>query len=89
MAWCVYVIECESGVYYTGITNDMDRRFRQHAEGKGAKFFRLHSPRYIAAMRTCGSKGEALKLEASLKRLEREAKARWITENPYTGKTPD
>ena len=88
MSWCVYVIECESGVYYTGITNDLDKRFRQHAEGKGAKFFRLHTPRRIAAMQPCDSRSEALKLEAALKQLDREAKVHWITENPYPGKAP-
>ena len=88
MGWWVYVIECESGAYYTGVTNDLEARFSKHAEGKGAKFFRLHKPLRIAAARACESKSEALKLEAALKRLEREAKTRWITENPYSSKTP-
>ena len=88
MGWYVYVIECESGVYYTGVSNDVEKRFRQHATGKGAKFFRLHTPRRIAAMRVCASRSEALKLEAALKQLDREAKAGWITENPHPGKTP-
>ena len=71
MGWWVYVIECESGVYYTGVTNDLEARFRKHAEGRGAKFFRLHKPLRIAATRACDSKSEALKLEAALKRLAR------------------
>ncbi len=84
--WWVYVVECESGVWYTGVSNDVEKRFKMHAEGKGAKFFRLHRPLRIAAARACSSKSEALKAEAALKQLEREAKARWITENPYPGK---
>jgi len=88
MSWCVYVIECESGAWYTGVTNDLPRRFRQHAQGKGAKFFRLERPKRIVAAKACDSRSEALKQEAALKKLARMAKARWITENVYSDKTP-
>ncbi len=81
--WWVYIIECESGAWYTGVTNDIERRFRQHAAGKGAKYFRMDKPKRVAAARVCVSKSEALKLEAALKQLEREAKRRWIQENPW------
>ena len=83
MSWHVYVIECESGAWYTGVTNDLERRFRQHASGKGAKFMRMDRPKRIVAARTCGSKSEALKVEAALKALERGAKAEWIRANPW------
>jgi predicted GIY-YIG superfamily endonuclease len=81
--WCVYVIECASGAWYTGVTNDLEKRFRQHLEGKGAKFMRMDKPRRIAAARACSSKSEALKLEAALKALPREEKADWIRKHPH------
>ena len=83
MSWWVYVIECESGAWYTGVTNDLERRFQQHASGKGAKYMRMDRPKRIVAARTCGSKSEALKAEAALKALERGAKAEWIRANPW------
>lgn len=83
-AWCVYVIECESGAWYTGITNDLEKRFQAHLAGKGAKFMRMDRPRRIVAVRPCGSKSEALKTEAALKTLERSAKGEWIRENAWS-----
>ncbi len=29
----IYILECADGSYYTGITNDVDRRFYEHREG--------------------------------------------------------
>jgi len=85
MNWWVYVIECESGAWYTGITNDLAKRFQAHAAGKGAKFMRMDRPKRIVAARPCASKSEALKSEAALKSLERSAKAEWIRANAWAG----
>ncbi|HEY1991912.1 MAG TPA: GIY-YIG nuclease family protein [Gammaproteobacteria bacterium] len=84
--WYVYVIECESGAWYTGITNDLERRFQAHVDGKGAKFMRMDRPKRIVAARPCESKGEALKSEAALKTLARPAKRAWIEENAWLRK---
>jgi putative endonuclease len=89
MNWCVYVIECESGAWYTGITNDLPKRFQAHLDGKGAKFMRMDRPKRIVAARECESKSEALKSEAALKALERSAKAAWIEQNPHPRKDAD
>ena len=78
-------IECESGAWYTGVSNDLEKRFRTHASGKGAKFMRMDKPRRIVAAKQCASKSEALKSEAALKALERTAKGEWIRENAWTG----
>lgn len=80
--WWVYVIECESGAWYTGVTNDLERRFQQHVSGKGAKYFRMDRPKRIVAAKSCESKGQALSLEASLKQSDRTAKQDWIRANP-------
>ena len=29
----VYIVECSDGSYYTGVTNDIDKRVEQHNEG--------------------------------------------------------
>lgn len=83
MGWWVYVIECESGAWYTGVSNDPERRFHAHAAGKGAKFMRMDRPKRIVAAEACASKGEALKQEAAIKQLSREEKRRWIAAHPY------
>jgi putative endonuclease len=86
MQWCVYVIECASGAYYTGSTPDLDKRFRQHLDGKGARYTRMDKPRRIVAMVPCDSKSQALRLEAALKRLPRPAKEAWVGEHAHKPK---
>ncbi len=39
MIWQVYIILCSDNSLYTGITTDIDRRFHQHVEDAGAKYF--------------------------------------------------
>ena len=34
--WHLYLLECEDGSLYTGITTDVERRFAEHLNGKGA-----------------------------------------------------
>jgi putative endonuclease len=29
----IYILECSDGSYYTGVTNDVERRFYEHKEG--------------------------------------------------------
>ena len=40
----IYVLECEEGKYYIGITFDFNKRLAQHLAGKGAKWTRLYPP---------------------------------------------
>ena len=35
--WFMYAMECENGQLYTGITNDIERRFKEH-QRKGSHF---------------------------------------------------
>ena len=42
--WHLYLIECRNGTLYAGITNDLERRYAQHASGKGAKYTRANPP---------------------------------------------
>ena len=83
MEWWVYIIECESGAWYTGVSSDPERRFREHAAGKGAKYMRMDHPKRIVAAKTCSSKGEALSLEAAIKRLSRDEKRGWASSHAY------
>lgn len=31
--YCVYIVRCSDASYYTGITNDVERRVEEHNEG--------------------------------------------------------
>jgi len=36
--WYVYILECQDGSFYTGVTNNLDARMNAHATGKGSKY---------------------------------------------------
>ena len=72
--WFVYVARCADGTLYTGVARDVGARIAQHDAGKGARYTRGRGPLAVCAVRRCASKGEALRLEAAVKRLPRPAK---------------
>ncbi|GAB2796841.1 hypothetical protein GCM10027040_24240 [Halomonas shantousis] len=73
------MIETAAGALYTGITTDVERRFREHRNGKrGARALRGKGPLTLRHWQTVGSHGEALRLEAYIKTLSPPAKRAWI-----------
>ena len=38
--WLVYIVRCNDGSLYTGITNDLAARLKKHNAGTGAKYTR-------------------------------------------------
>lgn len=68
--WFVYLLECRDGKIYTGITNDVQKRFQKHLSGKGAKFTRANPPVQILASKPCMNRSEASSLEYHVKRLK-------------------
>ena len=73
--WFVYIIQSEKGHLYTGITTDVERRFKEHATSKkGAKYFRGNIPVEVVYRKTFKDRSSASKLEARTKRLTRKEK---------------
>jgi putative endonuclease len=72
--WYLYLIECEDGSLYTGITTDVERRYAQHVAGKGARYTRMKKPLRLVGFRRCGSKSEALIAEMETKKLPKNEK---------------
>jgi len=75
MQWFVYIILCSDDSLYTGITTDPERRFRQHADGTGAKYFRGRRPVRIAFCEGGHTRSSAATRELQIKHLNRDAKA--------------
>jgi putative endonuclease len=75
--WWLYVLECHSGLLYTGIAKDVKARFEAHRSGKGAMFTRLNRPVAILGKAPLRTRGQALRAEYALKRLPRTVKLRW------------
>lgn len=74
MIWYVYLLRCSDDTIYTGITNDLERRIKQHNEGKGAKYTRGRGPVALIKFFECSTKSEALKLEWKIKQMTRDQK---------------
>ena len=73
-SWCVYVLKCSNDNLYIGITNDLERRLREHEQGRGSKFVRSWRPFELVKTIPCINSGEARRLEYDLKRLTRKQK---------------
>ncbi|MDD2734765.1 MAG: GIY-YIG nuclease family protein [Desulfuromonadaceae bacterium] len=72
--WHVYIIRCSDNSLYTGITTDIDRRFRRHAVGKGAKYFRGRTPQQVVYREENHSRSSAARREYCIKRMNRAEK---------------
>jgi putative endonuclease len=83
--WCLYLLECEDGSLYCGITNDLPRRFAMHCNGKGARYTRSRKPRRIVAAQAHPDRGSALRAEYALKQLDLAGKRAFCRDNPYAG----
>jgi len=75
MNWQVYMILCSDESFYTGITTAVERRFRQHEQGRGAKYFRGRKPLEIVYVESGHTRSTASRREAAIKALSRAEKS--------------
>jgi putative endonuclease len=72
--WFVYILLCEDSSLYTGATNDIEKRFSKHQNGKGGNYTRSHKPLKIVHQEKFDTKSEALKREIEIKSWKRDKK---------------
>lgn len=70
----MYVLECIDRSLYVGISNDVERRFKNHSSGRGAKYTRARLPVKLVYQESIGNQGQAMKRELQLKRWPRVKK---------------
>lgn len=75
----VYIIRCNDNSLYTGWTNDLDKRFKTHQEGKGAKYTRGRRPLELVYFEEYETKVQAMKREYEIKKMSREKKIKLIS----------
>jgi putative endonuclease len=78
--WVLYLLECNNGAYYAGITNDLEARFVAHLSGKGARYTRANPPVQILASKLYADRSSASVAEAALKNLPRSKKLGFFNE---------
>lgn len=84
-SWYVYILRCADTTFYTGITMSVADRVQAHNAGLGARYTRGRGPVELVYVETFGSRGEALRREAEIKRLPRKSKCR-LAEQRLGGK---
>ncbi|GAM64314.1 putative endonuclease [Vibrio ishigakensis] len=76
--WSVYLIRTKLNTLYCGCTNDLERRFQQHSEGKGAKALKGKGPLKLEWSISGFNKSNAMKLEYFIKQQTKAFKERLI-----------
>ena len=79
----VYLIECGDGTIYTGITTDIQRRFKEHRLGKGGAYTRSKNAKKVLYAEKYKNRSSALKREAQIKSWNRNKKLVLINRNLF------
>ena len=74
--WLIYILECRDGSLYCGITNNIEKRLKQHkGEIKGgAKYTRSHRPCKLVYEEKSANRSKALKREGIIKKMSKVKK---------------
>jgi len=74
--WFVYILECRNKTYYAGITNNIERRIKEHNARKGGYYTSAFGPVRLIWKEKHEDKIYALKRESQIKswtRVKKEA----------------
>lgn len=74
----VYILKTERNTLYCGYTDDVEKRYKAHIEGKGAKYTRANKPVELVYKCAFETKSKAMKEERRIKRLSRKQKLELI-----------
>ena len=79
MTYYVYILRCADNTYYTGYTDNLDKRLAAHNTGKGARYTKGRGPCVLAYSECFTDKAAALKREWYIKhKLTRQQKQELI-----------
>jgi putative endonuclease len=76
--WSLYILKCSDGTFYTGISNNLERRLKMHQSGKASRYTRTRGPVEMLYSETCGNRSSALIRECEVKEWPRAKKEKLI-----------
>lgn len=80
----VYILRCSNQSYYTGYTDNLEKRFQEHLAGKGSKYTRSFKPLSIAqSWEIKADKSIAMRIERYIKKLSKVQKEHLVL-NPHS-----
>lgn len=65
---------CRDQTFYTGTSNNVEKRVATHNAGKGAKYTKIRRPVKLMYSEELENKSQALKREIAIKKLSRQQK---------------
>lgn len=65
--WFLYLLRCQNGNYYVGISQDVQTRVEQHCRGHGALYTKIHGVERLVGCVEMGSRVEAARMEKRIK----------------------
>jgi putative endonuclease len=65
--WYFYILRCRDNSLYSGITNDLEARLKEHNRGSGAKYTHFRRPVILVYSEKYDSVSEARKREEQIK----------------------
>ena len=74
MPWYVYMAQCKDGSLYTGVTTDLQQRFRDHNAGRGSVYVRSRGGASLAYTERCATRSAAQRREMHIKSFTRQEK---------------
>ena len=74
-----YILECKDGTYYTGWTNNLEKRLKDHNNGKGAKYTKARLPVSLIYYEEFQTKEEAMSREYAMKHMTRNEKNKLVS----------
>nr|HAT8714958.1 GIY-YIG nuclease family protein [Legionella jordanis] len=75
-SYWVYMLLCENNTYYTGYTDNLEKRYQSHIDGSGGcKYTRSFKPlKIVQSWEVKEGKSRAMQLERYIKGLSRSKK---------------
>src|SRR3990170_2611913 len=73
-SYCVYLLLCDDGSYYTGYTNNVTSRLERHKKGRGARYTRMHRPKKVVYVEEFRTRRAATRREQQIKALSHREK---------------
>ncbi|PCH91958.1 endonuclease [Candidatus Kaiserbacteria bacterium] len=74
----LYILECDDGTLYTGITTDVARRLYEHQNKKGGHYTRAHGAKRVVYTEKHKDRSSVQKREAQVKKLSRIEKMKLV-----------
>lgn len=76
----VYLLRLDDGSLYCGMTNDLERRLKEHRNGRGSKYVKGRLPLKLVYSEEKGSLKEAMRRESEIKNYSKERKEKLVEE---------